>query len=139
MTPLKGWRLAVAIVAAIAALAVAWFVIDRLFIAPGRARTETATAKAGTVVATGREAAAQDATKIVERYHDRTTEIRTIQTAGVAAVEAAVDDAAGGAAARRAICLLDNDRQLSDPACQLFKAGAKKRADGDAGVAPAGS
>lgn len=109
-----------------------------LFIRPGELKADVAVAKAGATVATGRQAAAEDATKIVERYHDRTTEIRTIQTEGVAAVAAALDDAAGGAAARRAICLLDHARQLSDPACQLFEAGAEKREGADAGLAPAG-
>lgn len=92
------------------------------FIRPGQLKSQPAISKAESTVATGREAAAQDATHIVERYHDRTTEIRTIQSAGVAAVLAAPDAVAGGVAARRAICLLDNERQLSDPACELLKA-----------------
>jgi hypothetical protein len=125
-------------VAAVALLAIGVGVlIWALFIRPGELKADVAVAKAGAIVATGRQAAAEDQTRIVERYHDRTTEIRTIQTEGVAAVAAALDDAAGGAAARRAICLLDPARQLSDPACELFEAGAEKRKGPDAGLAAA--
>jgi hypothetical protein len=130
-------RIIAAGIAALLTIALLWWAVDRLFFAPGRAKAVTAAAEAGAVVATGRQAAAEDATKIVERYHDRTTEIRTIQTEGVAAVAAALDDAAGGAAARRAICLLDRARQLSDPACELFETGAEIGAGADAGVAAA--
>ena len=117
-----------------AGIGVLWWA---LFIRPGQLKQANVNANAGAVVATGRQAAAEDATRIVERYHDRTTEIRTIQTEGVAAVAAALDDAAGGAAARRAICLLDPERQLSDPACELFETGAGQRAGENAGVAAA--
>ncbi len=126
-------------VAAVALLAIGIGVlIWALFFRPAELKADVAVAKAGATVATGRQAAAEDATRIVERYHDRTTEIRTIQASGIAAVEQAVDDAAGGAAARRAICLLDHARQLSDPACKLFKTGAEKHQGPDAGLAPAG-
>lgn len=138
MTALKGWRLAGALVGVLLAIGAAWFVIDWLFVAPGKAKAIVATANAGATVATGRQAAAEDATRIVERYHDRTTEIRTIQSDGVAAVLAAGDAAAGGAAARRAICLLDAARQLSDPACELFQTGAGVAVEGREGLAAPG-
>lgn len=135
---MRGARLAAAIALAIGIAVLAWVVVDRVFFAPGRARADVATATAGATVATGREAAAQDATRIVERYHDRTTEIRTIQSAGVAAVQSAPDAVAGGAAARRAICLLDPARQLSDSACKLFETSAGIGEAPGAGVAAPG-
>jgi hypothetical protein len=135
---MTGPRLAAVAALALGLVVLVWVVFDRVFVAPGRAEAEVATATAGATVATGRQAAAEDATRIVERYHDRTTEIRTIQSQGVAAVQAAPDAVAGGAAARRAICLLDAARQLSDPACELFKAGAGIAAEGREGMADPG-
>lgn len=135
---MTGGRLAAVAALVLGLVVLGWVVFDRVFVAPGRAKAEVATATAGATVATGRQAAAEDATRIVERYHDRTTEIRTIQSDGVAAVRAAPDAVAGGAAARRAICLLEPARQLSDPACKLFAPGAGGAVEGRAGLAAAG-
>jgi hypothetical protein len=135
---MTGPRLAAVAALALGLIVLGWVVFDRVFIAPGRSRSEIATATAGAAVATGRQAAAEDATRIVERYHDRTTEIRTIQAAGVSAVQSAPDAVAGGRAARRAICMLDAARQLSDPACQLFETGAGVAVEGREGLADPG-
>lgn len=81
--------------------------------------TQAATAKVGQVVGEKRGEGAVDAGRIIERHSERITNTKEILHDGLAQIAAAPTDAVAGAAARRALCLLDPASYGADPACQL--------------------
>lgn len=105
-------RLKPALLAALALLALLliglgiwWFLLR-----PGRQQDKAAGAQAEATIAAAAPRIARDTLKEVDRYHEKTTEIRTITAAGNAAI-AAADGAAHpmapavAAAGRAALCM----------------------------------
>jgi hypothetical protein len=115
------------IIAALGAAALAllwWAVIGN----PQQQAKKAATAKVGQVVAEKRGEGAVDAGRIIERHSERITHTKEILHDGLAQIAAAPTDAAAGAAARRALCLLDPASYAQHPACQLQPADSARDA-----------
>lgn len=139
----KGVQLALRLVALVAALLLLWFVVDRLFIAPGRHKAEVA--QLGTeikasqaVTETAKDATATGAEiQIVRDRIERITRENTVRIMAAPGASAAVTpefDAAWLAA----VCVRDANQH--DPACDAMPRPAAGDGDGaDTGRAdPAG-
>ncbi len=112
------------------------------FIRPGQVQDAAAVTQADATVAAAAPAIARETLKEVERYHDRTIEIRDRTVAGNAGI-AAADGAAAripadvDRAGRAALCLHALYREL--PACTgLLELRAGRAGEADAGRAAAG-
>jgi hypothetical protein len=129
----KGWPwwAYLALLAAVAGvLWLGWWLV---FGRADKAAADAATARTGQVAAVERGAAAVDAGRIIERHSEKQITIREIRDAGLSDIRAASDDAAAGAAARRALCVLDPASYGADPACGMQQAGAAGDAQAGAG------
>jgi hypothetical protein len=106
--------IAAAVIALLAAIGTA------IFISVGdRDAAQNAAIKTADVTVEKRGEAAAGAAKVVEKHYEYRRDIERIRDAGLAAVAAAPDDAAGGAAVRQSLCLLDPASYHEHPACQL--------------------
>ncbi len=119
-TGLSAARLVIYAVAALVALGLAWFVIDRLFLAPGRAREAAATAKVERKVGETAVATGKDALATTERVIERNTRVETLtreNTTRILAAPGANDTipAAVDAAWLASICARDG--RGDDPQC----------------------
>ena len=139
----KGVQLVLRLVALVAALLLLWFVVDRLFIAPGRHKAEVA--QLGTEIKSSAAVTetAKDATttgaeiQIVRDRIERITRENTVRIMAAPGASAAVTpefDAAWLAA----VCVRDANQH--DPACDALPRSVASDGDGaDAGRAdPAG-
>jgi hypothetical protein len=116
--------------AALAALVMIWW----LFIRPGQYRQQAAAARAQGQVAITQAENARNTVRIVEKTHETITRVEQVQRDGVAQVLAAPDDAAGAAAARQSLCLLN--LYQGSPACQRVRQpGAGQPESTNAGLA----
>jgi hypothetical protein len=116
--PARTWP-AIALLLALAAASLItllwWLLIGR----PERDATRLATAKAGTVVADKRGAAASDAARVIERHFTETRRIERIHDAAQSEIRSAVSPADLHRAGVAAVCLLSPTSGAADPACAL--------------------
>lgn len=138
----KGRDLVLTIVAIVLIVAVVGFVVDRLFLAPGRAKKAVATANTEATVSKGEANKASDARAITETRSEtiRTIERQTITNERLIRAAPGAGDAVApdlDRAGRAALCLRHAYR--ADPACQqLPRPDTEGVVGGDTGRAPAG-